>query len=134
MLHVREFQLDRGIRTDWKRGQPARDSFVSLHLVRCPHLKRGARRELAMPSAEIERRVRAVDAAVRRNDGLIERAAKRTDLAGTALVGAAGDLGSARGRDGNALTGLAEVLLHDAQRLSQLAQDIESHKSVPQDG
>jgi hypothetical protein len=87
-----------------------------------------------VPSTEIERRVSPVIAATRRNDQLIARAAKRTDLAGTALVSAAQDLGSACGRDGNALTGLAEVLLNDAQRLSQLAEDIESHRSVPEDG
>jgi hypothetical protein len=84
-----------------------------------------------MPSTEIDRRVRAVDAAASRNDKLIERAAKRTGLAGAALAGAAGDLGNAWGRDGNALTGLAEILLHDAQRLSHLQEDIESHRTVP---
>jgi hypothetical protein len=85
-----------------------------------------------MPSTEIGRRVSPVVAAAIRNDRLISRAAKRTDLAGTALAGAAEDLASACGRDGNALTGLAEVLLHDAGRLSQLADDIESHRTVPE--
>ena len=87
-----------------------------------------------MPSTEIRRRVSPVIAAARRNNQLISRAAKRTDLAGTALVGAAEDLGSACGRDGNALTGLAEVLLNDAGRLSQLVDDIESHRTVPEEG
>ncbi|HEV2980255.1 MAG TPA: hypothetical protein VGX51_02385 [Solirubrobacteraceae bacterium] len=87
-----------------------------------------------MPSTEIDRRVSPVSAAVRRNDELIARASKRTDLAGTALVHAAEDLGSACGRDGNALTGLAEVLLNDAGRLSQLVEDIESHRTIPEDG
>jgi hypothetical protein len=87
-----------------------------------------------MPSTEIDRRVSPVNAAARRNDQLLARAAKRTDLAGTALVGAAEDLDSACGRDGNALTCLAEVLLNDAGRLFQLAEDIESHRTVPEDG
>jgi hypothetical protein len=96
--------------------------------------KRGAKREPAMPSTTIDGRVRTVDAALRRNSQLLARAAKRTDLAGTALVAAAGDLDSACGRDGNALTGLAEVLLNDAGRLSQLVEDIESHRTVLEDG
>jgi hypothetical protein len=86
-----------------------------------------------MPSTKIDRHVSPVHAAARRNDQLLARAAKRTNLAGSALAGAAEDLDSACGRDGNALTGLAEVLLNDAGRLTQLAADIESHRTVPED-
>ena len=86
-----------------------------------------------MPSTEIERRFRRANALARENDQLIERAAKRTDLAGAALVSAAGDLDGAHGRDGNALTGLAEVLRNEAVCVSHLVGDIESHRTDPEE-
>jgi len=64
----------------------------------------------------------------RRDDRLIERAARRTGLAGSALTGAAGDLGHAHGDDGRALAGLAEVVREEAVRIGHLAEDIESHR------
>jgi hypothetical protein len=87
-----------------------------------------------MPSTQIERRFRRANALARRNDQLIERAAKRTDLAGAALAGAAGDLDGAHGRDGNALTGLAEVIRHEVVYVSHLVEDIESHRDAPDNG
>jgi hypothetical protein len=81
-----------------------------------------------MSGTEIERRRGRVGAAARKDDELLSRAAKRTDLAGTALASAAGDLDNAHGRDGNALTGLAEVILDEAGRVSHLVEDIESHR------
>ena len=81
-----------------------------------------------MPSDENDRGVRRVDAAARKDDALIARAAKRTDLAGAALVSAARDLNNAHSRDGNALTGLAEVVLDEAGRVSHLVEDIDSHR------
>jgi hypothetical protein len=86
-----------------------------------------------MPETEIDRRVRRKNAAARESDQLIARAAKRANLAGTALAGAAGDLDNAHSRDGNALTGLAEVVLDEAGRVSHLVKDIESHRAAPKD-
>ena len=86
-----------------------------------------------MPSTEIDRRVRRAIVLARRNDELIARAAKRTNLAGNALAGAAGDLDHAHGRDGNALTGLAEVIWHEAESVCHLVEDIESHRIDPED-
>jgi hypothetical protein len=83
-----------------------------------------------MSGTEIDRPTEQGSTAARRDDALLARAAKRADLAGTALAGAAGDLGNAHGRDGNALTGLAEVILDEAGRVSHLVQDIESHRPV----
>jgi len=76
----------------------------------------------------------AVSAASRRDHQLIARAARRTDLAGTALKSAAGDLDEAHGDDGNTLTGLAEVVLEEATRVSHLAEDIESRRPAAEDG
>jgi hypothetical protein len=81
-----------------------------------------------MPSTKIDRRAGAVGAAARRDRALIARAAKRTDLAGTVLESAAADLNDAHGEDGNTLTGLAEVVLEQAGRISHLAEDIDSHR------
>jgi hypothetical protein len=83
-----------------------------------------------MSGTEIDR----TNASARKDDELIARAAKRTDLAGTALASAAGDLDIAHGRDGNLLTGLAEVILDEAGRISHLVNDIESHRPVSVDG
>jgi hypothetical protein len=85
-----------------------------------------------MSGTEIDRHVVRVRAAARRDDALIARAAKRTDLAGTALVGAAGDLDNAHG-GGNALVGLAEVIRDEAGRISSLVQEIEIHRLPPAD-
>jgi hypothetical protein len=68
----------------------------------------------------------------RRNAELISRAAKRAGWAGTALENAAGDLSDAHGGEGRALTGLAEVVLEQAERVSHLAEDIESQRPVPE--
>jgi len=70
------------------------------------------------------------NAAAMKDDALIARAARRTDLAGTALAGAAADLGNAHSRDGNALTGLAELIWDEAERVSHLVEDIESHRPI----
>src|ERR1700724_4693590 len=86
-----------------------------------------------MSGTRIDRRARLLRAAARRDHELIARAAKRTDWAGTVLEGAAGDLGDAHGDDGKALTGLAEVVLEQAARISRLAKDIESHRPVSEE-
>jgi hypothetical protein len=84
-----------------------------------------------MTDTKIERPVRRDEAAAGIDDELMARAAKRTDWAGTALESAAGDLDDAHGAEGNALTGLAEVVLEEANRVSHLAEDIESRRTVP---
>ena len=81
-----------------------------------------------MTNTENGSRAARTSAAAKRNDGLIERAAKRADLAGTALESAAGELDGAHGPEGTALTGLAEVVLEEAHRVSHLAEDIASQK------
>jgi hypothetical protein len=81
-----------------------------------------------MSGTKIDRRAARTRAAAKRNDGLIERAAKRADWAGAALESAAGDLDGAHGPEGNALTGLAEVVLDEAGRVSHLAEDIGSQR------
>jgi hypothetical protein len=88
---------------------------------------------MPMPSIEIDRSVR-VNAAARKDQVLIARAAKRTKLAGTALASAAWDLDNAHDCHGHALTGLAEVLRDEAGRVSRLVDDIESHKDASDDG
>jgi hypothetical protein len=70
-------------------------------------------------------RVGVKDAAWKRNDALIGRAARRADLAVSALEGAAGDLIRAHGPEGNSLTGITEIVQDQAMRLSSLADDIE---------
>jgi len=87
-----------------------------------------------MSDTKIDRRVGRANAAARRDDELITRAAKRTDWAGAALESAAGDLDDADGGAGNDLTGLAEVVLEEAACVSRLAEDIESRRPVPEDG
>jgi hypothetical protein len=44
------------------------------------------------------------------------------------LERAAGELNDAHGEDGNALTGLAELVHEHAGRVSNLAEDINSHR------
>src|SRR5690242_12858604 len=68
---------------------------------------------------------------VRKSDELIGRAAKRAGWAGTALESAARDLDGACGADGNALSGLAEVVQDEATRVSNLAEEIESRSILP---
>jgi hypothetical protein len=86
-----------------------------------------------MSDTKIDDRSARVSAAVKRDDLLITRAAKRTDWAGTALESAAGDLDEAHGSEGNALRGLTEVVLEEAARVSHLAEDIESHRPISDD-
>jgi hypothetical protein len=81
-----------------------------------------------MPSTKIHRRGAATRAAATRDHELIQRAAKQADWAGAVLKRAAGDLNDAHGEDGNALTGLAELVLEHAGRVSNLAEDIDSHR------
>jgi hypothetical protein len=73
------------------------------------------------------------DAAAKKDDELITRAAKRTDWAGTALESAADDLDDAHNDDGSRLTSLAEVVQEEAERVSHLAKDIESQRGGPPD-
>jgi hypothetical protein len=65
------------------------------------------------------------DAAWRRNDALIGRAAQLADWARTALEGAVGELDRAHGPEGNSLTGITEIVQDQAVRLSSLAEDID---------
>jgi hypothetical protein len=66
------------------------------------------------------------NAAATQNDALIARAAKRAGWAGAALESAANDLHDAHDDEGKAMTGVAEVVLDEAARVSRLAEDIES--------
>ncbi len=84
--------------------------------------------ELAMAGTEIDRLLRRVTAAARKDDALITRAVQRAKLARTALASAAGDVARAHSADGNALAGLAEIILDESERLSRLVEDIESHR------
>ena len=67
------------------------------------------------------------DAAVKRDDELVSRAAKRTDWAGSALEGAAEDLDDV-GEDDSTLTGLAESVQDEATKVARLAKDIERQR------
>jgi hypothetical protein len=60
-------------------------------------------------------------------DELINRAARKTGWAGSALAGAAADLHNA-GVGSEDLAGLTEVVLDKAHLLARLADDIESRK------
>ena len=82
-----------------------------------------------MPTTTLPRRVGRSNSA-KRSDELIGRAAKRAGWAGTALEGAARDLDGACGVDGNALSGLAEVVEEEATRVSSLAEEIESRSTL----
>ena len=68
------------------------------------------------------------DAAAKRDDELVSRAAKRTDWAGSALEGAADDLDDV-GADESGLTALAETVQEEAEHVSRLAKDIESQRT-----
>jgi hypothetical protein len=85
-----------------------------------------------MPATALDRRVGQSNSAKRSNE-LIGRAAKRAGWAGTALESAARDLDGTWGADGNALSGLAEVVQDQATRVSNLAEEIESRTTVPRD-
>ncbi|HEY4896454.1 MAG TPA: hypothetical protein VII01_10225 [Solirubrobacteraceae bacterium] len=74
---------------------------------------------------------RRSDDDVASDDERIERAAKRTGWAHSALEGAADDLDDAHGEHGKPLTDLAEVVQEEAGRVGNLADDIDSHKSPP---
>ena len=79
-----------------------------------------------MPGNKVEGETE--EAAAKRDDELVSRAAKRTDWAGSALEGAADDLEDVR-EDDSALTGLAETVQDEAERVARLAKDIESHRT-----
>ena len=81
-----------------------------------------------MPGTKTDRRAARASAAANRNDELIARAGKRADLAGAALQSAAGDLKAAHSSKGDPLTGLAELVLDEARRVSRLAEDISSQE------
>jgi hypothetical protein len=83
-----------------------------------------------MPATTLDRRVGRSSAAAR-NDALIGRAAERARWAGIALDRAARDLDLAKGADGNALSGLAEVVQDEATHVSKLAEEIASRGSAP---
>jgi hypothetical protein len=79
-------------------------------------------------------RVGMKDGAWKLNDALIRRAAKRADLAVSALEGAAGDLNRAHGPEGNSLMGITEIVEDQAARVSSIAHDIERCRAIPGDG
>jgi hypothetical protein len=79
-----------------------------------------------MPRQKIDGETK--DAASKRDDELVSRAAKRTDWAGSALEGAAEDLDDV-GEDDSTLTGLAENVQDEAARVARLAKDIERHRA-----
>ena len=105
----------------------------SLSFLCAARPQEGGERGLAMTSTEADPSVRRANAAARKDDALIGRAAKRTGLAGAALASAAWHLDNAHGHDGNALTGLAELVRDEAGRVSNLVADIESHRKAPGD-
>ena len=85
-----------------------------------------------MPVTELDGRVGRSNSAKRSNE-LIGRAAKHAAWAGTALESAARDLGGTWGADGNALSGLAEVVQDQATRVANLAEEIGSRSTIPGD-
>jgi hypothetical protein len=80
----------------------------------------------------LERRARSSNSAERCNE-LIARAAEHAGWAGAALEGAARDLDGTWGADGNALSGLVEVLEDEAARVCSLAEEIKSRGSFSRD-
>jgi hypothetical protein len=68
------------------------------------------------------------EAAAKRDDERVERAAKRADWAGNALDQAADDLEDV-GADESGLTALAETVHEEAEHVSRLAKDIESQRT-----
>jgi hypothetical protein len=75
-------------------------------------------------------RVGRSNSATRSNE-LIRRAAKHASWAGTALDSAARELDGTWGADGNALSGLVEIVQDEATRVTNLAEEIESRSTVP---
>jgi hypothetical protein len=128
MLGAREFLAPGASRKAGKARAARRDLTSSLSFLCAVGPKRGAIWGLEMSGTKIDPGAARARAAAKRNDGLIERAAKRADWAGAALESAAGDLDGAHGTEGHALTGLAEVVLDEAARVSHLAEDIGSQK------
>jgi hypothetical protein len=77
---------------------------------------------------EIDRKPRG--AAARWKEEMVSRAVKRTEWAGSALEGAAGDLTDlAENGNADALGRLAELVQDEADRVSRLAEDIASQLS-----
>lgn len=66
-----------------------------------------------------------------RSNELIGRAAKHAGWAGAALESAARDLDGTWGADGNALSGLVEVVQDQATRVASLAEEIGSRSTRP---
>jgi hypothetical protein len=66
-----------------------------------------------------------------RSNELIGRAAKHAGWAGAALESAARDLDGTWGADGNALSGLVEVVQDEATRVASLAEEIKSRSTRP---
>jgi hypothetical protein len=87
-----------------------------------------------MSATKLVSRLGVKDAASKRNDALIGRAARRARWAVSALDGAAGDLTRAHGPEGNSLMGITEIVQDQAARLSTLAHDIERFRAIPGGG
>ncbi len=85
-----------------------------------------------MPATAVDRRAGRSNSAKRSNE-LIGRAAKHAGWAGAALESAARDLDGTWGADGNALSGLVEVVQDEATRVSNLAKEIESRSTFARD-
>ncbi len=82
-----------------------------------------------MPATSTPDRRSARNNSARRSNELIGRAAKHARWAGAALDSAARDLDGTWGADGNALSGLVEVVQDEATRVSSLAEEIRSRSS-----
>ncbi len=75
----------------------------------------------------------ARNSSAKRSNELIGRAAKHAGWAGEALESAARDLDGTWGADGNALSGLVEVVQDQAKRVASLAEEIKSRSTRPAD-
>jgi hypothetical protein len=129
MLRVREFWLDRGNLSGWGARAACTDLIRLSPSCALPDPRGGRDAGLAMSGTKIDRHAAPASASANRNDKLIARAAKRADLAATALESAGADLDGAHDSMGDPLTGLAEVVLDEAARVSHLAEDIESQRA-----
>jgi hypothetical protein len=87
-----------------------------------------------MSDTKIVVRAGVKDAAWKRNDALIGRAARRAGWAVSALECAARDLTLAHGREGNSLMGITEIVEDQAVRVSSLVRDIERCRAIPGNG
>ncbi len=83
-----------------------------------------------MPATTVAHRA-GRSSSVKRNDERIGRAAERAAWAGLALEAAARELDGASGVDGNALSGLAELVQDQATRAASLAEEIEHRRFIP---